>query len=507
MPVHLCGVDLGTTATKAVVVREDGHILAEATEPSRLIQPAPGVVEQDPEEMLDSVVRAVRACVERAALAPGAVAALCVDGQMAGLTAVDRAGRAAIPYDSWLDTRCAPYVERMRAHARAVCEHAGAPPTYSHGPKILWWRHERPEAFARIHKFVMPAAYVTMRLAGLSGDDAFIDPTYLHFTCLADTRRGSWSEELCGLFEVSADRLPRIVEPWEVVGRLAPDAAAQLGLRAGVPVVAGAGDQAAAMLGAGVLRPGQGYDAAGTASVLAVCVDRFAPDAEAGTVLCARTVPSGRWYLIGYVNGGGLNLRWWRDLLQEVAPGRAWDYAALDELAGRVPPGSEGLVFVPHLGGRVCPSEPDVRGAWVGLTWSHGPGHLWRALLEGVAYEYRVYLDTARALVPDLPLSEVRVVGGGSRSDLWNQIKADVLELPFARLNLTEAAALGSAILAGYGVGVFTDWEEAVSRFVRVERRSLPVPERARRYGPLARAYRAAVEARSLWEELARARG
>ncbi len=505
--MHLCGVDLGTTATKALLVREDGQILSDATEPSRLIQPAPGVVEQDPEEMLGSVIRTVRACVERARVAPDTVAALCVDGQMAGLTAVDGEGWAVIPYDSWLDTRCAPYVERMRAHARLVCERAGAPPTYSHGPKIQWWRRERPEAFARIHKFVMPAAYVAMRLTGLSGEDAFIDPTYLHFTCLADTRHGRWSEELCDLFDVPLDRLPRIVEPWEIVGRLTSEAAAQLGLRSGVPVVAGAGDQAAAMLGAGVVCPGQVYDGAGTASVLAVCVDRFAPDAETGTVLCARSVPAGRWYLIGYVNGGGLNLRWWRDLVRALAPGQGWDYPALDETACRVPAGSEGLVFVPHLGGRVCPSEPNVRGAWVGLTWNHGPGHLYRALLEGVAYEYRIYLDMARALVPELALSEVRVVGGGSRSDLWNQIKADVLELPFVRLNLTEAAALGSAILAGYGVGIFTDWEEVASRFVRVDRRFLPEPERARHYRPLARAYRAAVEARGLWEELAQARG
>ncbi|MDR7439843.1 MAG: FGGY family carbohydrate kinase [Armatimonadota bacterium] len=503
MPACLCGVDLGTTATKGILIREDGQVLAEGSEPSRLIQRGGGWVEQDPEEMVASVIRVVRSCVEQAKIRPEDVAGLCLDGQMAGLASVDREGLAATPYDSWLDTRCTPYVERMRSQAEKICALTGAAPTYSHGPKILWWMHERPEVFNRICKFVMPAGYVTMRLCGLRGEEAFIDSTYLHFSCLSDTEHGRWSEALCDHFGVPTDRLPRIVEPWEVVGRLSREAAEAMGLQSGTPVAAGAGDQAAAMLGSGVLEPGIAYDAAGTASVLALCVDRFTPDVRTGTLLCARMVPRGRWYLIGYIGGGGLNLRWWRDLVRQVGEPDRWDYPELDARAQAVPPGCHGLLFIPHLAGRVCPNQPELRGAWLGLTWTHGPEHLYRAMLESVAYEYSIYLEIARDRSGMERLQEVRVVGGGARSDLWNQIKCDVLGVPYARLNRTEAAALGSAILAGYAVGVFRDWQEAVGLFTWPVRRYTPHPEHHVRYRAAAAAYRAVVEDRAFWQRVA----
>jgi xylulokinase len=349
----------------------------------------------------------------------------------------------------------------------------------------------------------MPAGFVAGRLAGLRGDDAFIDPTYLHFSCLSDTRAGAWSDDLCGIFDVPSAKLARIVEPWEVVGRLTGSAAAHIGLSAGTPIMAGAGDQAAAMLGAGILRPGMIYDAAGTASVCALCVHRFAPDTSSGTLLAARMVPSGLYYLIGYINGGGLNLRWWRELLHAAEGGQRWDYAQLDDLAAVVPAGADGLLFVPHLGGRVTPNQPHLRGAWLGLRWDHGVGHLYRAILEGVAYEYAIYLSIARQLVPDVPFEHVRVVGGGSRSALWNQVKADVLAVRYVQLNLTEAAALGAAILAGYGAGVFSDFASAEALFTRAVRTFEPDADRGRRYDTARRTYRRIVEDAPVWKAVA----
>lgn len=502
MGVYMCGVDLGTSGTKTVLVGADGRIVAEAYEASRLIQPAPGWVEQDPDEMVGAALRTLAQCIQQSTVPPQEIAAVAFDGQMAGIATVDRQWRPVTPYDSWLDTRCSPYVERMRAHGDRILALTGGPPTYSHGPKILWWQHEHPDVFRRIYKFVMLAAYVAGRLAGLRGDDAFIDPTYLHFSCLGDTRAGAWSEELCARFDVPLDKLARIVQPWEVVGRLTKEAAAQTGLLAGTPVVAGAGDQAAAMLGAGILRAGTIYDAAGTASVLALAVTRFVPDTAHQTLLAARMVPSDLWYVIGYINGGGLNLRWWRDMLR-VVTGERLDYPVLDQMASQVPAGSEGILFIPHLGGRVCPNQPDLRGAWVGLQWAHGLGHLYRALLESVAYEYAIYLRIARALVPETTFAEVRVVGGGARSDLWNQLKADVLGVPYLQLNQTEAAALGSAVLAGFGVGVFSDFEEAVGRFVLPMRRFEPDPGRTHQYAPVAARYQGLLEDAPFWKRVA----
>lgn len=253
---YLVGVDVGTTATKAVLVSEDGGVLAESAATAPLIRHGPDHVEQDPEEILRTVTDTVAHCMQQARVAPADVAGIALDGQMAGIMLIDRDWNPVTPYDSWLDTRCSPYVREMREHAVRITELTGGPPTYSHGPKLLWWMRERPDVFARASRLVMPAAFVAGKLAGLKGEDAFIDVTYVHFSCLADARQASWSPELCRLFGVPEEVLPRIVEPWEVVGYLTPSMAERMGLRAGIPVVAGAGDQAAAMLGAGVVRPG-----------------------------------------------------------------------------------------------------------------------------------------------------------------------------------------------------------------------------------------------------------
>jgi len=306
------------------------------------------------------------------------------------------------------------------------------PATYSHGPKILWWMQERPEVFREIHKFVVPGGYVAGRMAGLKGDDAFIDYTYIHFSCLSDALEATWDEDLCREIGIPMEKLPRIVSPWEVIGKLTSAAAEDCGLKAGTPIAAGAGDQAAGMLGAAMVEPGLVFDVAGTASVFAICVDRFVPDVAHKTLFTARLVPEDLWYALAYVNGGGLNLRWFRDELaieiKEEAKARGEnEYLLLDRLAAEVGPGADGLLFLPHLQGRVCPSDADVRGLWMGFTWAHRKPHFYRAMLEAVAYEYAYYLGIEKALVPGAEFRETRVIGGGARSQLWNQIKSDVL--------------------------------------------------------------------------------
>jgi xylulokinase len=487
MATYLIGVDLGTTGTKAAIFDTEGQLLASAYEQTELHYPQPGWVEQDPEDFYGSSVRTVRQCVESSGIDPSDVAAIAFDGQMAGIGAVDTEWGTPMVYDSWLDTRCKPAIEQMQALEEAIIRRTGGPPTYSHGPKILWWKRERPEVFREIHKFVVPGGYVAGRMAGLPGDDAFIDYTYIHFSCLSDTVGRAWDEDLCRDFGIPMEKLPRIVAPWDIIGKLTPAAAADCGLKAGTPIAAGAGDQAAGMLGAGMVEPGLVFDVAGTASVLAICVDRFVPDVTHRTLFTARLVPDGLWYALAYINGGGLNLRWFRDefakeIAQEAGAKGESEYVLLDQLAAKVAPGCDGLLFLPHLQGRVCPSDADVRGLWMGFTWAHGKPHFYRAMLEAVAYEYAHYLGIERSLVPQAEFVEARVIGGGARSDLWNQIKADVLGLPYVQLNREEFAVLGSAIVAGYAVGVFDDLKATARRFVEVGRRIEPRPEHNRFY-------------------------
>lgn len=491
---YLIGVDLGTMGTKTAIFDEEGQPVADAYEESKLYYPKPGWVEQDPDEIYGSAIRTIKQCLEASGIDPGAVAGIAFDSQMAGISTVDADWGAPTVYDSWLDTRCSSHIPSLKENSERIAELTGGAPTFSHGAKILWWMHERPEVYRKIAKFVMPGGYVAGRMAGLKGDQAYIDRTYIHFTCFSDTAAGEWSDELIDMYGVNKGVFPRIVDPWEVIGEVTAEVAEATGLKAGTPVAAGCGDTAASMLGAAMTRPGAVFDVAGTASVFAVCLDRFVPDIKNQTLFTASLPVPGLFYALAYINGGGLNLRWFRDELakQEYDDAQAAGeniYQRLDAMATEVPPGSDRLLFLPHLGGRVCPSVSTTRGIYLGLNWSHKKAHLYRAMLEGVAYEYAYYLSIVKSLLPKLEVQETHVIGGGARSRLWNQIKADVLGIPYRNLNREEAGVLGSAILAGYAVGVFDDLAATAEKFVQPIDQVNPDPKVTAFYQPFVQEY------------------
>lgn len=517
---YLLGVDVGTAGTKAALYDEEGRRLGEGFRPSRLHQERPGWVRQDLDEMYEESVGAIRACLTSSGVRSTEVAAVALGGQMAGICGVDRDWNPATPYDSWLDNRCGPYIATMKEHQTRVIELTGGYPTYSHGPKILWWKHERPDVWERIHKFVMPAGYIAGRLAGLRGDDAFIDHSYLHFSCLSDAVRREWSDELLELFGVPRAKMPRIVEPWEIIGRITAQAAEDTGLAEETPIAAGSGDTTSSLLGSGAVRPGLALDVAGSASVFAVCIGDIRPDTESQTMFTARHAAEDVWYALAYVNGGGLNLKWFRDAFAAADTGAvaaeagagvaaAEDaYARLDRAAAAVPPGAEGLLFLPHLGGRVSPSDSAQRGMWAGFSWSHGQGHFYRAMLEAVAFEYAYYLRIERRLFPEVDFREAWVMGGGSASELWNGIKADVLDVSYRTLERQEGATLGAAIIAGKAVGIFDELSATAERLARPGPPREPRPGMHRFYAPLVDLYLEAMERnRELFRELDRAVG
>jgi xylulokinase len=487
MPVFV-GCDLGTMGTKAAVADGEGKLLGDAYEEVPLHSPRPGWVEQDLEEIEASAHRTIRAALAASGRAAD-VAGVAFSGQMSGIGAVDERYRPAVRFDSWLDTRCEPYIAAMNEHAVRVVELSGCPPTYSHGPKILWWRRERPEDYRRIACFVVPGAFVAGRLCDLAAQDAFIDRTYLHFSNLSDTRRAAWSPELLDAFGVEEQVLPRIVDPLDVIGEVSPAGEAATGIPAGTPVAAGAGDQTAASLGAGVVDPGQAFDSAGTASVFAMCVDGFVPDVTHRTLMATHSVLPGVYIALAFINGGGLALRWFRD---HVAVGMAGDqeaYERLDRLAGAVEPGSGGLLWLPHFQGRVLPPQPAVRGGWLGLTSGHQLGHLFRAILEGIAYEYAAWATLAGGR-RGADLREARVLGGGARSHLWNQIKADVLGIDWVPTVRQECGVLGDALIAAAATGHLADLAATAKAWQQTAEPIRPDWQRHERYRELLAAHR-----------------
>jgi xylulokinase len=468
------GVDVGTQGTRAALYDLEGALLAEATEASVLAHPAPGAVEEDPERQYASVCRTIGSCLEKAVVAPGRVAAVAIDGQMAGVIGVGGDGMAVTPYDSWLDTRCADYIAVMNAlPGNAVLRLTGNVPSYNHGPKILWWKGERPEAWKRIASFVQPGGYAAMRLCALRGGGAFIDDTYLHFSGFADNAKRRWDEGLLGAFGVPASKLPRIASPREIVGAVSREAAAASGLAAGTPVAAGLGDTAASFLSCGAAAAGTCVDVAGTASVFAATVSSFAPDLRAGVMGCGRSAVEGLWHPYAYVNGGGLNLNWFIERVlgsDDLAEG----LARLGDAVRDLKPRMDDPYFVPHMEGRVMPSDPSLRGAWAGVTRDHDAARLYRSMLEGVAFEYAVYRDAVRALHPGLELVELRVTGGGSRETGWNGIKADVLGMKIVTIEGSGGAPMGAALVAAAACGALPDLAAAARSWAHPGAERLP---------------------------------
>ena len=459
--MFLLGVDLGTTATKAALYDLSARLVSAGRAKVPLYYPSPDSVEQELDDFYRSAAVAIRQCMDSCRVDPSQVAGLAFDSQMAGIGAIDESFQPAMRFDSWLDSRCQPYIEQIDKHfANRVTALTGCPPTCNHGPKMLWWANERPSEYKRIAKFVTPGSYVAGKAVKLRAEEAFMDATFLHFTAVSDAAAGAWSEELCSALEIDRQRLPRIVEPWTVIGELSPEAARDFGLKAGIPVAAGCGDTAAGALGAGVVTPGMLLDTAGTASVLACCTDRFVADTRRRALIVMRSVIPGIWNPLAYVGGGGLALQWYgREFSNNQNRGGSPDdfYDELFASASEAPAGCDGLLFSPHLGGRICPAGPEMRGAWIGFSWAHTRNHFFRAILESIGYEYAWYLRILRGLSPELNLVEARVIGGGAKSETWNQIKSDILSVPYAQLAREECATWGSAMIAGKASGLITD--------------------------------------------------
>ena len=480
MSVYVLGIDIGTQGVKGALFTDQGACVSQAGVPSKLLHPEAGAITEDPEYQYHSVLKVISSCLEQAQLRPSdEIAVLAIDGQMAGILGVGDDGMAVTPYDSWLDTRCGPYLEKMEKEAGSVIlEKAGAAPSLNHGPKKLWWKHERPEVYRKIRAFVPPGSYAAARMCGLSGDEAFIDKTHLHFSGFSDTRAGIWDEQLCRMFGVETNKQGRIVESVDIVGYVTDEAAAQCGLKAGTPVAAGCGDTIASFLSSGGAQPNLCIDVAGTASVFAITTDTFTPDVISRTLGCCASVEPGLWYLFAYINGGGMNPEWFTKLTQQETGDKRFE--VLEKQARTIKDSLTLPLFIPHMAGRVMPGNAELRGSFAGLSWDHGSPQMYRSILESVALEYGIYKKAALKLQPDLDIKEVRITGGGQASDLWNTLKSGVLRAPVVKIQKNQGAPLGSAMVAAVAAGLAASCSDISRQWIETED---PVACEPGRYG------------------------
>ncbi|MEG2881525.1 MAG: FGGY family carbohydrate kinase [Christensenella sp.] len=458
MKQYIISLDIGTQGTKCILFDTDMNMAADAFEVSVLISPKPGVVWQEADAIYGSCVRTIKEVMEKSGAKAADVCAIGIDGQSAGIMGIDAEGEASTYYDSWLDMRCGKYMHEMQEKAgKRIIEICGGPASYTHGPKILWWKNEQPEAYAKTAKFVLPSGYVVNKMCGLKGAEATFTHTCVHFSNFGDNVKKEWSDELLDLFGVAKDKMARIASSFDVAGKTSAAFARLCGLMEGIPVVVGAGDTAAGAFGSGMIHAGMLMDTAGTASVLCCASNEYHPDVECETLVQMPSPVEGLWHPLAYINGGGLCVRWFRD---EFTGKPSASYDTLMKEANDIPAGSEGILFVPHFGGRVLPNNPYVKGSFIGLDWKHGRGHMYRAIMEGIAYEYAYYFSILKKEHSSTKFEKLYTTGGGSKSALMNSIKADVLGIPVVAYEQGETALTGSAIIAGCGAGVFSDYKE-----------------------------------------------
>ena len=467
---HLIAIDVGVSLIKVGVYDEDGRVMAVATRPAPARQPAPGTFIQSPDELYDITRDTLRRAVLESGVPKASVAAIAVSGAMGGAMGVDAHWRPVTEWSIVSDTRFMNCAQSMlqAAHGTILTRSGTNLPVL--GAKILWWKDSFPDAFARAAKFVVIGSCIAARLGGIDIEDAFIDRTYLSFTGIADLGRDGWSSELCNLFDVDVARLPRIVPSNSIIGGLTHETAIECSLLPGTPIVAGAGDKPAGTLGAGLVSPGLIIDESASFSALSLCIDRYRPDTEHRTLENLPSPLPGLFLPSVFLNGSGLTHAWFADTFgsEERRAAAQKGASVYDVLAGKaaaVPPGSEGLIAIGLFGGRNYPNDPAIRGMWLGHSWFHRKEHFYRALLESFAYEYAMVLAVMRENYPDASFEEIRVIGGGARSALWNQIKADVLGVRYVGLSRDDCALLGDVLLAGSAVGIYDDPGRQASRF------------------------------------------
>jgi len=483
LPSHVLGIDVSTTATKAVLVDGDGHVAAIGTSEYDFAVPAPLWSEQDPQLWWDAAQAAIRAAMQRAGINGRQVGAVGLAGQMHGAVLLDAADRPVRPAILWNDQRTSAECDeiRRRVGPRRLIEVTGNDAlTGFTAPKLLWVREHEPNTWARVEHVLLPKDFVRCRLTG----DHATDRADGAGTLLFDLAARDWSAEVLGALEIDPALLPHTAEGPDLTGTVSQEAADATGLAAGTPVVAGGGDQAATAVGVGAVDPGVVALSLGTSGVIFAATDRPLVEPDGRVHAFCHAVPD-RWHLMSVMLSAAGSLRWFRETL---APGVA--YGLLDEEATRVAAGSDGLTFLPYLSGERSPHpDPLARGAFVGLAVGHGRGHLVRAVLEGVAFGLRDGLDQIVATGVERP-AQVRASGGGVSSAVWRQILADVLDTQIATVGTSEGAAFGAALLAAVGAGWFQSVQETTGWAVRLEVVAEPGPD-ASVYGEALAAYRA----------------
>ena len=466
---YFLGIDTSTTSSKALLIDGSGRVIAVASSPHTLQTPRPLWSEQDPRDWWEAVSASIRSVLEKAGIGGERIGAVGLTGQMHGLVLLDEMGNVLRPAILWNDQRTQSQCDEIHARIgkqKFIQITGNVALTGFTAPKILWVRENEPDVYAKAKHVLLPKDYIRYQLTG----EYALDKADGAGTVLFDLKSRDWSDEVLSALDIPHTWMPETFEGPEFTGTVTAEAALLTGLNAGTPVAAGGGDQAAQAVGVGAVEPGIVGLTVGTSGVVFATTPSALIEPEGRLHAFCHAVPN-MWHFMGVMLSAAGSLQWYRDTL---APNISFD--DLLKEAEAIPAGSENLQFLPYLSGERTPHpDPLARGAFIGLTLRHSRAHMTRAVLEGVAFG----LKDSFTLIQKAGLgtiTQVRASGGGTKSALWRQILASVLDAELVTVNTTEGGAYGAALLAGVGAGAWSDVVSASKTCIKITGSTQPDP-------------------------------
>ena len=481
---YLIGIDIGTSATKTVLFDEEGRVAASASQEYPLYQPHNGWAEQDPHDWRDAALETLRRVMDESGAGPEDVKGIGLSGQMHGLVMLDEKGEVIRRSIIWCDQRTGAEVEDMLAimpRERWIEVTANPPLTGWTAAKILWVRKNEPENYARCRHILLPKDYIRYVLTGVFAAEVS-DASGMQ---LLDVPGRCWSEEVLEKLDINPEYLGRLYESCEVTGTILPEIAARTGLSEKTVVVGGAGDNAAAAVGTGVVEDGKAFTTIGTSGVVFAHSSQVTIDPKGRVHTCCCAVP-GAWHVMGVTQAAGLSLQWFRnnfcqDYIEAAKQQGIDAYDLINMDVAAIPAGSERLIYLPYLMGERTPHlDPDCRGVFFGLSAIHTRAHMLRAVMEGVSYSLCDCNDILKEM--GVHVSQMMACGGGGRSPVWRQMLADLYDCQVKTVHQSEGPALGAAILAGVGCGLYESVESACRRLISEDKSASPVKEQTETY-------------------------
>ncbi len=490
MEKYYVGFDAGTQSVKVVICNEAMECVASASKPTTLFYPNPGWVEMDVDEYLRITKECMKECSEQMGakgLDVNGIQSIMGDGIICGIAGVDSAGNAITPYINYLDSRTAKDVQKINAMDLDIWgrETGNAEANCMFPAMFARWFLKNSKVFQeKGAKFIHNAPYILAHLAGLSADEMFIDWGAMSGWGLGyNVYTKEWSKAQLELLDLDIKYMPKIVRPWDIIGRLTEEAAEETGLPAGIPICAGAGDTMQSMIGSGILEAGHAVDVAGTCSMFCVSTGGIVPELSrkgSGLIFNSGSLP-GTYFYWGFIRTGGLALRWYKDNICKKEEDGDY-YQELSAGAGKIPVGANGVLFLPYLTGGMGESA-NACGCFLNMTLDTNQEVLWRAVLEAIGYDYMEITDIYRGAGVDL--SRIAITEGGSRDDLWNQMKSDMLDSKVITFKNAGGAVVINCMFGAYAVGDISEIKERLEGYLEIKKTYYPEKENTEKYREL----------------------